>query len=176
MAFVFNAKLLDYKSPKWRIIHNLAKPLLEGVVTAVYKECEDILRGKAEKGWQNPEIELLYNLWGEVLDRDISMRKGTEEWDHIRDVMGKLRAIVCVQLDEDSHFTLRAFYLIDSIIMNADKFNIEFHKKRAYWDEGSWRAMVKKITEGSEEWQEYLARQSAQLSGPSPTAKPAAAG
>lgn len=151
MAWLFggNNKLLEYKSPKWRFLHNVSKPFIEAAVTAIYKECEDIIKGKMEKGWQNPEIKLLYENWGEVIEKDKNVFKSEQEYDHIRDFMSKLRAIVCCQLDEDSHFTLRFFYFLEVLFRDQEKYRIEWHKNRAYWD---WEKIKRDLTEHDPRW------------------------
>jgi len=164
--FVHGSKLLPYKSRKWKWMHWFAKPLVESMIRTLARECEPILAHKMKTGWQNPEIKLLYDHLTEVIEKD--NRTFLPTYDHVKDAGTGFRNVMCCILDEDSHFTLRWFYFLDILFRDKEKYNLEWHKNKAYWD---WEKIREELMKGDPKWQEHLAKLNEQQSGSTPTAK-----
>ena len=133
-------QLLPYKSKLWKDLHFDFKRMLRNFVNyAVEKKIGPIADKKRADGWINPEIKILHDeIFGKMLEQEKigwqwwnAQGKNTEReekfWENMRDAM-------CVTLDEDSHYLLRFFYMIELLHENYPKFRIEMHKQRAYWN------------------------------------------
>lgn len=146
-------RLLPDLSPLHKWMHGQAKNWIRELVNMIgeSKQMQEILARKlGDPGWINPEIQFIYEeVFGQIIEKEkilwTAKNDKTEdgkEIDRNERFWKNLRNVVCVFLDEDSYYVLRAFYAIDIILMNPEKFNIENHKRKAYWDWEAYRAQL----------------------------------
>jgi len=65
-----------------------------------------------------------------------------------------MRAVICCMLDEDSVYLLRFSTCSRSCFRDQEKYRIEFHKHRAYWD---WEEVMRHLTMHDRKWVEHEA-------------------
>lgn len=142
--------LLPAKGLKWKVVHHLSKPILLNSMGYLSAMLEDIIKEKKKNGWVNPEIELLYNNMTEVLEKDYPIEEKEDgKYDHIRRFYSSTRDVLCTILDEDSHYLLRFFYFIEILNRDYDKYNIEMHRNKVYWN---WEIIMRGLTKDDPAW------------------------
>lgn len=150
------AKLLPAYSPLWERLHYDSKlAIRDFVLKQAAKHYKPIYEKKIKEGWINPEIGLIHDIFGEIIDKEeiVWLRQDAQNADQIllndditinrnRELWHSIRMIVCCLFDEDSYYMLRMLFLLDALFRNQDKFRMEMHKSRAYWN---WDEIKQKI-------------------------------
>lgn len=148
-------KLLPDLSPLHRWMHGKFKNWVREFVNkyAESREMQEILARKlGSPGWINPEIKVLWDLWEELIEKEkiVWQNTGSGNVDKDKPEINRnerfwknLRVLVCITLDEDSYYVVRFFYFLELLFANQDKFNIEYHKKRAYWNLEEFKLKLK---------------------------------
>lgn len=148
-------KLLPDLSPLHRWMHGQFKNFVRDFVNrwGESAEMQAILARKlGEPGWVNPEIGILWNEFGELIEKekilwdikDDTTASG-EQINRNERFWRNLRIIVCMTLDEDSYYVLRLFYMVELIVRDYKLYNIEeVHRHKAYWN---WEEVRLKIQE-----------------------------
>jgi len=147
-----NSKLMPKGSVKWWILHGAVKTVAPAALGHLAAMTKPIIDDKQKNGWINPEVEIVYEIFTELMARDEPIRK--EGDDYLRNLFTYFRDVVCVFADEDSHYLLRMFYLIELLHERYPDFRIEWHKNKAYWDweqlyAGLRREREKEINDGN---------------------------
>jgi hypothetical protein len=140
-------RLLPNKSIRWHMLHSMLKPLLRIGIAVMFRCIKGAYEKKVREGWINPECGILHDEMEEIIRSNWRYNKkmwiGESMCGHIghlnykdKDVKmwTKARAIACTLLDEDSYYLLRWFQLLDIQFRDQEKFRLEMHKKRAYWN------------------------------------------
>jgi len=136
--------LLPQGSIKWRIVNKMSKPIMMNALSYMDGAMHDITMEKKARGWVNPETQILWEIFTEIMDRDKCIRKGDNEYDPIRLVFENMRNVTCTMLDEDSHYFLRFLYFIELVNERYADFKIATHKNKAYWNWEQTYAGLKK--------------------------------
>ena len=126
-------------------IHAIVKKLIRKTVDIIAGHYRPLKIEKLKHGWKNKEIEILYNQFDEMIQWESAAWTPVADGDdYNRKLYHGIRDIVCVLLDEDTHYILRFFYFIELINRDYDKYNIEMHNHKAYWN---WEAIKKALLE-----------------------------
>ena len=125
------ANILRKHTRDWHILHTISKPVIRKILKYVADSYKPIINKKKEKGFVNPEMQVFYDEWTELIDMQMDQWTGPEDKNY--KMYHALRDIMCCILDEDSHYLLRFFYLIEMIHRDREKYRISMHRSRAYW-------------------------------------------
>lgn len=140
-------RLLPYKSWRWKLLHVVFKSVLRFGVAILYYCIKGTYKKKMQEGWINPELPLLHQDIGEVIESNYRYDKNA--WigeamcgniKHLKPenkdvkLWTRGRAIVCTFLDEDTYYFLRFLYLLDLTFRHQEQYRLEMHKQRAYWN------------------------------------------
>lgn len=153
-------KLLPASSPFFAILHKIVKPLIRGAIETNGRMLNPIVEQKKKHGWVNPEVGMLYANLTEVIELDSKKWRAEGNFPNSDYLMFcNLRDTLCVVLDEDSHYLLRFFYLVEILNRDYPDYRIEMHKQKAYWN---WPEVMEGIRKEVKEWQsrEQPSRQS----------------
>lgn len=144
-------KITPKNDLQWYVIHHVSKPIIINSVGYLYGAIKPTIERKFKEGWANPEMEILWNNWQEVVEMDYPVSEDVDgKYDHIRQFYDRLGKIMCTLLDEDSHFLLRFFYFIEVLYRDYPKYRIAMHKERAYWH---WETIMEGIREEHPDWE-----------------------
>jgi hypothetical protein len=127
------------------LLHGTSKKMMRSSVGLLSKTFDPIIKRKMDQGWINPEIEILWDNIGEIIEKEEKAwtrdeqrhrdKHGEKEYvNRDREFWHNLRKILCCLLDEDTYYLLRFFYLIEIFNRDYDKYRIEMHRERAYWN------------------------------------------
>jgi hypothetical protein len=140
-------RMLVHKSWRWHLLHTVFKFILRAGVDVLYWCIKGAYKNKIEKGWINPELEILHKDIGEVIESNWRYNKNA--WigeamcgniKHLKydnkdvKLWTKGRAIACTFFDEDTYYFLRLLYLLDLTFKHQEQYRIEMHKTRPYWN------------------------------------------
>lgn len=114
-----------------RLLHDFTKWAIRRAVRKIARRMRPVTEWKLKKGWVNPEIGLLYDDFNWLISLDEAPTepgafRGPD--DKNRALFQDLRDIMCVMLDEDTHYGIRFWVLMHRI-----------HEKR--WEEAYSIAM-----------------------------------
>ena len=116
-----------------RIMHDFGKFLIRAAVDRIHSKMEPVLDYKRKNGWINPEVEELEKDINWLIDLD---RNNPRPNKNLITFQEKLRDIVLVNLDEDSYYNLRFWFLMMRIQDNRwkDTYDIAMNRANAYFN------------------------------------------
>lgn len=145
---VFDNTLIPKRSIKGIMLDKMVKAIFLNAVSYADGVTHDVAEEKNKNGWINPEIKILYDIFTEIIEQDERMRNKGE--DHVRDLYTGLRNVVCVTLDEDSHYLLRFFLFCDLLNEHREEFAAAHKKNKWITDWERMREELKKDKEKRE--------------------------
>lgn len=130
-----------------RLLHDTTKWMIHRYVDSVHKKMKPVIEYKIKTGWINEQVEQLYKDWTWVIELD--KREEAKKFGGFRgpadknlQLFEKMRDIACVILDEDTHYSMRAFMFLAKVNDGwdtkyadiANRANVMFRYKEIYFE------------------------------------------
>lgn len=132
---LFASDLMKKDSIRGMMIDKMGKAIFLNAVSYTDGVMAPIAEEKNKNGWVNPEMKILYDIFTDIIACDEPLRKQGQ--DHIRDLYTGLRNLVCVTLDEDSHYLARFYFFCYLIHKHYPELDDAFQRSKLVykWDE-----------------------------------------